>query len=77
MAIENIIADANQATDIDHPNIKFSDQNDYETMPNYEVLGEESPLARLDLISHGKISLSVSQMPQKIPVPQLMLNYCI
>jgi hypothetical protein len=56
----NGIADTHQASDIDDPNTSFSDQNDYETMPNFEVLGEKSPLARLERTSQGRMPLSVS-----------------
>ena len=48
-----------QAPDFDDPSTIFSDQNDYETMPNFEVLGEESPLARVRT-SHDKWPLIVS-----------------
>ena len=54
------MADWNQATDIDDPHINFSDQNDYETIPDFELIGEESPLACLERTSKCKMSLPVS-----------------
>ncbi|KAG0650585.1 N-terminal acetyltransferase B complex subunit arm1 [Hyphodiscus hymeniophilus] len=57
LANKMAIANVNQATDIDDPEIKFSDQNDHETIPNFEVLEDESPLAYLGRASRLKMPL--------------------